>query len=89
MSLGSHRRLELALQHNQIGIDAAGPTATANRPGIFAIGDVVTYPRQAEADLTGFAEAAIRRRASAFALVPSRNAAANFEIFDDSGVPSI
>src|SRR5262245_62926500 len=45
------------------------PSRTAtSKPGVFAIGDVVTYPGKLKLILTGFAEAAIAAR-SAYALV--------------------
>ena len=43
-------------------------TAATSKPGIFAVGDVVTYPGKLKLILTGFAEAAIAAR-SAYALV--------------------
>ena len=66
MSLGPIADWQLALEHNQIAIDAS--TAATSKPGIFAIGDVVTYPGKLKLILTGFAEAAIAAR-SAYALV--------------------
>jgi thioredoxin reductase (NADPH) len=85
MSLGPIADWELALQHNQIGIDAA--TTATNRPGIFAIGDVVTYPGKLKLILTGFAEAAIAAR-SAYALVHPETPL-HFEYSTMSGVPSV
>ena len=85
MSLGPIADWELALQHNQIGIDAA--TTATNRPGIFAIGDVVTYPGKLKLILTGFAEAAIAAR-SAYALVHPETPL-HFEYSTTSGVPSV
>jgi thioredoxin reductase (NADPH) len=85
MSLGPIADWELALQHNQIGIDAA--TTATNRPGIFAIGDVVTYPGKLKLILTGFAEAAIAAR-SAYALVHP-GTPLHFEYSTTSGVPSV
>jgi thioredoxin reductase (NADPH) len=85
MSLGPIADWELALQHNQIAIDAA--TTATNRPGIFAIGDVVTYPGKLKLILTGFAEAAIAAR-SAYALVHPETPL-HFEYSTTSGVPSV
>ena len=85
MSLGPIADWELALQHNQIAIDAA--TTATNRPGIFAIGDVVTYPGKLKLILTGFAEAAIAAR-SAYALVHP-GTPLHFEYSTTSGVPSV
>jgi len=85
MSLGPIADWELALQHNQIGIDAANHS---DQPaGIFAIGDVVTYPASLKLILTGFAEAAIAAR-SAYALVHPETPL-HFEYSTTSGVPSI
>jgi thioredoxin reductase (NADPH) len=84
MSLGPIADWELALQHNQIGIDAA--TTATNRPGIFAIGDVVTYPGKLKLILTGFAEAAIAAR-SAYALVHPETPL-HFEYSTTSGLPT-
>src|SRR4029077_9985488 len=91
MSLGPIADWELALQHNQIGIDAA--TTATNRPGIFDIGAVLTYPatlaprrappplpRQAEADPDRFRRSR-HCRTLGLCAGPSRNAAA-FRIFD-------
>jgi len=85
MSLGPVAEWELALQHNQIAIDAS--TTATSRPGIFAIGDVVTYPGKLKLILTGFAEAAIAAR-SAYALVHPETPL-HFEYSTTSGVPSV
>jgi thioredoxin reductase (NADPH) len=85
MSLGPIADWELALQHNQIAIDAA--TTATSRPGIFAIGDVVAYPGKLKLILTGFAEAAIAAR-SAYALVHPETPL-HFEYSTTSGVPSV
>jgi thioredoxin reductase (NADPH) len=84
MSLGPIADWELALQHNQIAIDAS--TTATSRPGIFAIGDIVTYPGKLKLILTGFAEAAIAAR-SAYALVHPETPL-HFEYSTTSGVPS-
>jgi thioredoxin reductase (NADPH) len=84
MSLGPIAEWELALQQNQIAVDAS--TTATSRPGIFAIGDVVTYPGKLKLILTGFAEAAIAAR-SAYALVHPETPL-HFEYSTTSGVPS-
>ena len=66
MSLGPIADWGLALERNQIAVDPA--TAATNLAGIFAVGDVVTYPGKLKLILTGFAEAAVAAR-SAYALV--------------------
>src|SRR5262249_21283389 len=84
MSLGPIAEWELALQDNQIAVDPA--TMVTNRPGIFAIGDVVTYPGKLKLILTGFAEAAIAAR-SAYALVHPETPL-HFEYSTTSGIPA-
>jgi thioredoxin reductase (NADPH) len=84
MSLGPIAEWELALQHNQIAVDPS--TAATSRPGIFAIGDVVTYPGKLKLILTGFAEAAIAAR-SAYALVHPETPL-HFEYSTTSGIPA-
>ncbi len=85
MSLGPIAEWSLALQHNQVAIDAS--TTVTSKPGIFAIGDVVTYPGKLKLILTGFAEAAIAAR-SAYALVHPETPL-HFEYSTTSGVPSV
>ncbi|MFO1158255.1 MAG: NAD(P)/FAD-dependent oxidoreductase [Reyranellaceae bacterium] len=84
MSLGPIADWELALRHNQIAIDAS--TTATSKPGIFAIGDVATYPGKLKLILTGFAEAAIAAR-SAYALVHPEMPL-HFEYSTTSGVPT-
>ncbi len=84
MSLGPIADWDLALERNQVAIDPA--TAAAGKPGIFAVGDVVTYPGKLKLILTGFAEAAIAAR-SAYALVHPETPL-HFEYSTTSGVPA-
>ena len=84
MSLGPIAGWGLNLDYNQISIDAAsGATSSA---GIFAIGDVVTYPGKLKLILTGFAEAAIAAR-SAYALIHPETPL-HFEYSTTSGIPT-
>ena len=83
MSLGPIAEWGLALERNQITVDPA--TAATSKPGIFAVGDVVTYPGKLKLILTGFAEAAIAAR-SAYALVHPEQPL-HFEYSTTSGVP--
>lgn len=83
MALGPIAEWELALERNQIEVDPA--TAATNRAGVFAVGDVVTYPGKLKLILTGFAEAAIAAR-SAYALVHPETPL-HFEYSTTSGVP--
>ena len=83
MSLGPIADWQLALEHNQIAIDAS--TAATSKPGIFAIGDVVTYPGKLKLILSGFAEAAQAAHA-AYPLVHP-NEVLHFEYSTTKGVP--
>jgi len=84
MSLGPIADWGVALERNQIAIDPV--TTVTNKPGIFAIGDVVTYPGKLKLILTGFAEAAIAAR-SAYALVHPEQPL-HFEYSTTSGIPT-
>lgn len=84
MSLGPIADWSLDLERHQICIDPA--TAATSRAGVFAIGDVVSYPGKLKLILTGFAEAAIAAR-SAYALIhPDKPL--HFEYSTTSGVPT-
>ena len=85
MSLGPIADWGLALERNQIEIDPS--TTVTSKPGIFGIGDVVTYPGKLKLILTGFAEAAIAAR-SAYALIHPETPL-HFEYSTTSGVPSV
>ena len=82
-ALGPIAEWGLSLQHNQVAVDQA--TMASNRAGLFAIGDVATYPGKLKLILTGFAEAAIAAR-SAYALVHPQTPL-HFEYSTTSGVP--
>jgi thioredoxin reductase (NADPH) len=84
MSLGPVADWGLALERNQVVIDPT--TAATSKSGIFAIGDVVTYPGKLKLILTGFSEAAIAAR-SAYALVHPEQPL-HFEYSTTSGVPT-
>lgn len=85
MSLGPIADWALELERNQIAVDAS--TTATSKPGVFAIGDVVTYPGKLKLILTGFAEAAIAAR-SAYALVYPETPL-HFEYSTMSGLPSV
>ena len=85
MSLGPIAGWGLALERNQIAVDPA--TAATNLSGIFAVGDVVTYPGKLKLILTGFAETAIAAR-SAYALVHPETPL-HFEYSTTSGLPNV
>jgi thioredoxin reductase (NADPH) len=84
MSLGPIAEWGLALERNQIVVDPA--TAATDKAGLFAIGDVVTYPGKLKLILTGFSEAAIAAR-SAYVLVHPEQPL-HFEYSTTSGVPT-
>lgn len=83
MSLGPIADWGLDLERNQIAIEPS--TSATSKPGIFAIGDVVTYAGKLKLILTGFSEAAIAAR-SAYALVHPETPL-HFEYSTTSGVP--
>ena len=83
MSLGPISDWGLALERNQIAVEPS--TAATSKSGIFAVGDVVTYPGKLKLILTGFAEAAIAAR-SAYALIRPETPL-HFEYSTTSGVP--
>ena len=83
MSLGPIADWGVALERNQIAVEPS--TAATSKPGIFAIGDVVTYPGKLKLILTGFSEAAIAAR-SAYALVHPEKPL-HFEYSTTAGVP--
>jgi thioredoxin reductase (NADPH) len=83
MSLGPIADWSLELERNQIVIEPS--TSATSKPGIFAIGDVVTYAGKLKLILTGFSEAAIAAR-SAYALVHPETPL-HFEYSTTSGVP--
>lgn len=57
MKLGPIANWNLHLTHNHIAVDPA--TCQTSAPGIFGIGDIITYPHKQKLILTGFAEAAL------------------------------
>ena len=61
MKLGPIARWGLNLDHNRITVDPA--TAESSQPGIFAIGDIASYPGKLKLILSGFAEAALAAHA--------------------------
>jgi thioredoxin reductase (NADPH) len=73
----------LALERHHIAVDPA--TSQSSAPGIFAIGDVASYPGKLKLILSGFAEAALAAHAI-FPLV-HRGEALHFEYSTTKGVP--
>jgi thioredoxin reductase (NADPH) len=84
MNLGPIATWGLNLERNHIKIDQS--TSASSAPGIFAIGDIATYPGKLKLILTGFAEAA----AAAHAIYPlvHPGEALHFEYSTTKGVPS-
>ena len=74
----------LDLHRNHIAVEP--DTCLARRPGIFAIGDIVTYPGKLKLILTGFAEAAIAAHAAHPLVHPGE--ALHFEYSTTKGVPA-
>ena len=83
MELGPIAAWELALEHKHLKVDPA--TMQTNIPGIFAIGDIASYPGKLKLILNGFAEAAMACHASRAVAYPDQ--AFHFEYSTTSGVP--
>ena len=83
MDLGPIAQWGLDIERGQIMVDPA--TSETNRPGIFAVGDVATYPNKLKLILTGFAEAA----AAAHAMFPlvHPDEVLHFEYSTTKGLP--
>lgn len=83
MELGPIAQWGLALTHNHIEVSPANMQTSTD--GVFAIGDIATYPGKLKLILTGFAEAAQAAHA-AYKLVHP-NEALHFEYSTSKGVP--
>ncbi len=85
MNLGpiAHWGLQLNTTHIQVTPDACA----TNISGIFAIGDIATYPHKLKLILTGFAEAAQAAHAIRAFIHPTE--VYHFEYSTTSGVPSL
>src|SRR3954463_5666596 len=73
----------LDIEHHHIRVDPA--TCATSRPGIFAIGDIATYPGKLKLILSGFAEAALASHAIHPRVYPGQ--ALHFEYSTTKGVP--
>ena len=73
----------LALDRDRIAVDPA--TCATSRPGIFAIGDIASYPGKLKLILSGFAEAAMAAHAIHPLVHPGQ--ALHFEYSTTKGVP--
>ena len=83
MDLGPIVGWGLALAHHQLHVNPA--TCATSLPGVFAIGDVVTYPGKLKLILQGFSEAAVAAHAIFGVVHPDR--ALHFEYSTTKGVP--
>jgi thioredoxin reductase (NADPH) len=81
--LGPIADWDLRIEHQQIAIDPA--TSATSRPGIYAIGDITTYPGKLKLILTGFAEAAAAAHAIYKRIHPGK--VLHFEHSTTAGVP--
>ena len=84
MDLGPIANWGLALDRNHVTIDPA--TCQTSVPGVFAIGDVVTYPGKLKLILQGFSEAAVAAHAIFGVVHPGQ--ALHFEYSTTKGVPT-
>ena len=82
MSLGPIAEWGLGLSHHHIAVEPA--TAATSLPGVFAIGDVATYPGKLKLILSGFAEAA--QAAHAIHPIVHPGEALHFEYSTSKGV---
>ena len=84
MKLGPIAEWGLNLERNRIRVDPA--TAATNRSGLYAIGDIATYPGKLKLILTGFSEAAMAARAIYPLVFPDREL--HFEYSTLTGIPT-
>jgi thioredoxin reductase (NADPH) len=85
MELGPIAEWGLGLDRSHIRVDPA--TGQTSRAGIFAIGDIATYPGKLKLILQGFAEAAVTAHAIHPIVHPDQ--ALHFEYSTSKGVPSM
>lgn len=83
MKLGPIATWNLHLTHNHIAVDPA--TCQTSSPGIFGIGDIITYPHKQKLILTGFAEAALAAHQIRAIVYPGE--VFHFEYSTTKGVP--
>ncbi len=82
-SLGPIAEWALELDKNFVLVDPA--SCATNRPGLYAVGDIATYPGKLKLILTGFAEAAQAAHAIRARLYPGE--IRHFEYSTTKGVP--
>ncbi len=85
MNLGPISDWGLALDRNHIVVDPA--TCETNRAGMFAIGDIASYPGKLKLILTGFSEAAVAAHAIYKLVHPEQEL--HWEYSTTKGVPGI
>jgi len=85
MNLGPIAQWGIELDHNHIRIAPA--TCATNLPGVFAIGDIATYPGKLKLILCGFSEAAMAAHAIYPLVHPGE--ALHFEYSTTKGVPQV
>ena len=81
--LGPIAGWDLALERRQIAVDPA--TCATSQPGIYAIGDIVTYPGKLKLILCGFSEAALAAHAIHRLVFPNQEL--HFEYSTMKGLP--
>ena len=84
MELGPIASWGLGLDHNHIRVEPA--TCATNVDGVFAIGDIATYPGKLKLILQGFSEAAMAAHAIHPRVFPGE--ALHFEYSTSKGVPA-
>jgi thioredoxin reductase (NADPH) len=84
-NLGPIAHWGLNLYRNHIAVDPS--TCSVGLPGVFAVGDIATYPGKLKLILTGFSEAATAAHAIYPLLHPSDPL--HFEYSTTKGIPSI
>lgn len=85
MNLGPLATWGLNLDRNHIQVEPA--TCATSAPGIFAVGDIATYPGKLKLILCGFSEAAMAAHAIHPLVFPGQ--ALHFEYSTTTGVPAI
>jgi thioredoxin reductase (NADPH) len=85
MNLGPIARWGLDLERGHVKVDPA--TCRTSQPGIFAIGDIASYPGKLKLILSGFAEAALAAHAIHPLVHPGE--ALHFEYSTTKGVPGL
>jgi thioredoxin reductase (NADPH) len=84
MDLGPIAAWGLEVQHSHVRVDPA--TSQTSTPGVFAIGDVATYPGKLKLILQGFSEGAVAAHAIHPIVYP--DTALHFEYSTTKGVPA-